>query len=376
MSGGIFLIKDDDTLVEMNEQAYDSEDILQEFLAKYPNLLAGDQIDRETPRQWLFVDREVRVPNAEDVKGRLSLDHLFLDQDGIPTLVEVKRAVDYRIRREVVGQMLDYAANAVVYWPMDTIISNFRARCEKDEIDPDEELASLLEPDSDPDEFWEKVKTNLQSGKVRLLFIADEIPSELRRIVEFLNEQMDPAEVLAIEIKQFIGESLRTLVPRLIGQTEEARQKKHSVYRRKITRAEFIDMLDENGRQVFKKILGFAEERFLFVRWGQKGFSLSVEKEDRHVPILFGFAPSALFGQTITTSFYGQGGIMRKLDCDDSVIDTLLANDHKKLFSVPSGNDFKCFIDHPFSEDELSVLFDWLDKIMLFVKETPSKNNI
>jgi hypothetical protein len=59
-----------------------------------------------------------------------------------------------------------------------------------------------------------------------MLFVADQIPVELRRIVEFLNTQMDPAEVLAIEIQQYVGEGLRTLVPRVFGQTESALQKK------------------------------------------------------------------------------------------------------------------------------------------------------
>ena len=66
-------------------------------------------------------------------------------------------------------------------------------------------------------DFWQQVKTNLQAGRVRLLFIADEIPPELRRVVEFLNGQMDPAEVLAIEVKQFVGENLKALVPRVRG---------------------------------------------------------------------------------------------------------------------------------------------------------------
>ncbi|HEV2126472.1 MAG TPA: hypothetical protein VGW38_27250 [Chloroflexota bacterium] len=35
--------------------------------------------------------------------------------------------------------------------------------------------------------------------------MADEIPPDLQRIVEFLNAQMSPAEVLAIEIRQYIG---------------------------------------------------------------------------------------------------------------------------------------------------------------------------
>ena len=64
--------------------------------------------------------------------------------------------------------------------------------------------------------FWERVETNLRAGKVRLIFAADEIPPELRRVVEFLNEQMNPAEVVAIEIRQYVGTGVRTLVPSVI----------------------------------------------------------------------------------------------------------------------------------------------------------------
>ena len=35
MKGGIFLIQDDGQLIEMSEQKYDSEDLLQELLEKY-----------------------------------------------------------------------------------------------------------------------------------------------------------------------------------------------------------------------------------------------------------------------------------------------------------------------------------------------------
>jgi hypothetical protein len=59
-----------------------------------------------------------------------------------------------------------------------------------------------------------------------MLFVADQIPNELKRIVEFLNEQMDPAEVLALELRQFEGQGLKTLVPIVYGQTQEAQQNK------------------------------------------------------------------------------------------------------------------------------------------------------
>src|SRR5262249_51904139 len=87
----------------------------------YPNLLPGDQMDRAAPRRWLLISREMGVPSQEDGGNRMFLDHLFLDQDAIPTLIEVKRSSDPGIRREVVGQMLDYAANAVVYWPVEAV---------------------------------------------------------------------------------------------------------------------------------------------------------------------------------------------------------------------------------------------------------------
>jgi hypothetical protein len=108
---GIYLIDKSGNLVELQNRPYDSEAHLQELLARYPNLLASDQMNRAEPRRWLLIAREMGLPSEEDGSNRWSVDHLFLDQDGIPTIVEVKRSSDSRIRREVIGQMLDYAAN-------------------------------------------------------------------------------------------------------------------------------------------------------------------------------------------------------------------------------------------------------------------------
>jgi Domain of unknown function (DUF4268) len=226
MSGGIYLIQGNGQLVKMEEQRYDSEDLLQRLLADYPDLLAGDQMVSAKPRRWLLVKREAELASEEDGSNRWSVDHLFLDQDGIPTIVEVKRSGDTRIRREVVGQMLEYAANAVVYWPVENIRAKFVARCEDAGKDADRELEDFLKGEMEAGKFWSQVETNFAAGKIRLLFVADEIPAELRRIVEFLNEQMKSAEVLAVEIKQFTGQGLKTLVPRVIGQTAEAERAK------------------------------------------------------------------------------------------------------------------------------------------------------
>src|SRR3954469_4708077 len=183
MAGRIYLLNGESKLIAMEESPYDSEILLQKLLADHPDLLAVDQINDEVPRRWLLVTREMAVPGELDGAGRWSLDHLFLDQDAIPTLVEVKRSSDTRIRREVIGQMLDYAANAVAYWPVEEVRARFETRCKGDGLDPEGVLSDFLSDGQDAPAFWQQVKTNLQAGRVRLIFIADEIPPELRRVV-------------------------------------------------------------------------------------------------------------------------------------------------------------------------------------------------
>ena len=119
----IFLVGEQEgDLVPMEESSYVRETNLQRLLVRYPDLLPGDQISPGEPRRWLLVAREMAVPGDEmEERGRWSLDHLFLDQDGIPTFVECKRASDTRARRDVVAQMLDYAANGTEYWGMGSI---------------------------------------------------------------------------------------------------------------------------------------------------------------------------------------------------------------------------------------------------------------
>ena len=91
-------MKRDDELVEMEEEPHTEETKLQELLAEHPNLLVGDQINRDAPRRWLLLTREAGLATSEDGVATFSIDHLLLDQDAIPTLVETKRASNREIR--------------------------------------------------------------------------------------------------------------------------------------------------------------------------------------------------------------------------------------------------------------------------------------
>ena len=369
MSNGIFFIDKDDNLVEMLEKSYDSEDLLQRLLAKYPNLISGEQIDKVNPRRWLLVSREVQLPDSGDGPGRWAVDHLFLDQDAIPTIIEVKRSSDTRIRRELVGQMLDYAANAVVYWSVEKLQNLFEENCKSKNLNPESEINNFLENSDAVEDFWQHVKTNLQAGKVRLIFVADMIPSELQRIVEFLNEQMDPTEVLAFEIKQFLGkDATRTLIPRIIGQTAEA-QKRKGESKPKINRQIFLENINEYIKSFFINLLDFSEKNKMPIHWGTTGFSLNIDLNGNHVNILYGYSNIAVDKQSIYTAVTE---IKRKVANPDGVIDQYFTKLKQTGLFKLAGNDIKWIIKNPISDEHENVIFDTL----LQVKKNIENNGI
>lgn len=301
MSGGVYLIQEEDQLVEMAETPYDSEALLQELLESHPNILAVDRKDRVVLKRWLLVRRNVNNTTEETVSERWSLNHLFLDQQAIPTLVEVKSSNDSTIRRAAIGQMLDYAANASVYWPVESILTQFEANCRDQNRDPEDVFESFLGINADEEKFWQQVKTNFQAGKVRLIFVADHISAELQRVVEFLNKQMDPAEILALEIKRYASQNhdLKTLVCKVIGQTAEAQQRKTrtTLDRRQWDEnsffAEYEIRYGKDEANIAKKIYLWAinQDPDIFVQWvtgdAYGGFAVKISCTSRKESKLF-----------------------------------------------------------------------------------------
>ena len=199
-----------------------NEDQMQALVAKYPELITDGDGD------LLLIKREQEIADSEEGGGRWSLDHLFVTREGVPVLVELKRAVDTRLRREVVGQMLDYAANGTVYWQGGRVAEAFAKTVIKAGGNPDQLLSEFV-GGGDPEEFWRQVDSNMKAGRVKLVFVADNIPRELARIVEFLNDQMR-ADVRAVELRWFSDDAgTTTLSPRIIGETERAAASKAAV---------------------------------------------------------------------------------------------------------------------------------------------------
>ena len=195
-----------DRAVGMSEHRYDSEDILQKIIADNPGLLLRDA-DPDGSRLML-VAREFEVSEGDDSSNAYFLDHLLVDQSGVPVLVEVKRSTDTRTRREVVAQMLDYASR-VSAWDADELRELFRQN--------NDEPGTLEAYDTD--EFWMQVANCLKAERVKLVFAADRIPSTLKTLIEFMDRNMEGIEVYGVELRQYKTEEATMLTSSVVGET-------------------------------------------------------------------------------------------------------------------------------------------------------------
>lgn len=205
---------------------------LQSLLEMNLDLLPGDQINPEDPRRWIMIQREMPVADPSTGDDRWSIDFVVGDQDAIPTFIECKRFLDTRSRREVIGQMFDYAANGHHYWDKNQLLDCAKQSADALQYDLEVALSQLTleSPDtSSVDDYFERMQENLREGQLRLVFFLEDSSYELRSIVDFLNKQMERTEVLLVEARQYEHEGKRIVVPALFGYTEEARMVKRTV---------------------------------------------------------------------------------------------------------------------------------------------------
>ncbi|MEV0225388.1 hypothetical protein [Streptomyces sp. NPDC050704] len=309
-------------LQALEPAGFETEAEFQELLARHPRVLDFGSLSDGRPLRLTLVAREMGVASGAESGPSYWLDHLFVDADAVPTLVEVKRATDTRIRREVVGQMLDYAANGARYWPAALLQRSFEETCAADGRPLEEAYAELL-GERAPEDFWSMVEERLAVGQMRLLFVADRIPLELRAIVEFLNGQMRQTDVYAVELSQYRGEGqLRVLVPRVHG--EVATAAKSSSARRSskpaTTRAEMDAALqerfDEQACRAIGKLLDHAAARGRLQggtgNYPSMSLHYSVDAGERPLPV----GTVSLYNEGRNCLAFNVGSISRRIGVD------------------------------------------------------------
>ena len=254
MGSNLFFMSQGGSASLASEAMYASEDDLQQIVAENPQLLMRDP---SSPGESLMlVRREYPVRDPDDSSIFYSLDHLFLDQDGVPVLVEVKRSTDARIRREVVGQMLDYASRAR-FWDLSEIQQYFR-------------LENTDSP-RDTEDFWARVSSNLKAERLKLVFVADKIPDTLATLIDFLSRNVDGMEIYGVEVRQYRSDGGLLLTSTVIGDSTSSaeRLQGHIVW----TAEKLLQQFSDGGRtdlaEVSRSLMDFAGGMGLFPSFGR-----------------------------------------------------------------------------------------------------------
>ena len=98
--------------------------------------------------------------------------------------------------------------------------------------------------------------------------------------------QMPNIEVLAVEVKQYLGVGGKALVPRVLGQTIPKAVLETT--RRSTTRAEFFSRCTPFAGRFFTRVLDEAEKAGFAVSW-TSGFAIKAKWNDRFTSFLFGY---------------------------------------------------------------------------------------
>lgn len=200
------------------------EEALQTLIEKHPGVLPGKQMDpgSDDPPRFILLRREMPVAGG-------SLDHLLVDQRGVLTLVEAKLIENAESHRQVIGQIVQYAANAADAWGDGRVREKAAEFWSDRGRDVGELLREAFGGEIDVETFWNEVEENLQQGKLRLIIAADELRPEVRRMIEYLNAEMRRAEVYGLELRCYGDEAgSLVLVPHLVGQTQVSADRKVS----------------------------------------------------------------------------------------------------------------------------------------------------
>lgn len=280
----VYVVKDGKTAPMKVVHTNNEDKELQTILKNNFDLLPGDQIDPDVPPRWMLIKREMPVPDPSTGTDRWRIDFFFVDQNAKPTFVECKRYLDTRARREVVGQVLEYAANAQYFWNADAIRAHAESTAKENLTTVDEAFQALQSEFADSTEdFFKEVERRLKASEIRIVFFLEQAPTELKCLVEFMNNQMGSVDVLLVEARQYEANDVRVVVPTLFGFTEKIRQIKLQVSTQKSRQPVAVDWesfqrnaeqrgLDEHTVDAMQRVYDACKSLGADISWGRGAF--------------------------------------------------------------------------------------------------------
>jgi len=337
----IFSIQEDGKFKEFSRSSFDAdheESVLESWLENNSDAILEDG-------KLLLIGRQV-VTNLGGV-----IDLLGIDREGNTVVIELKRD---RTPRDTLAQALEYASfvEELGTEQIEEIFQHY----------VNEQVPNLA--------GYHKSYFDLASDEVvsfnkeqRIVLVGQRISGEIRQTASFLRGK--GLRVTCLEFSYFQANDGKHLLSCdiVVGKEPAKIKRLSSGTLPAVSRETFISSLDGNGRMFFERILRFAAEKSFLLRWGSKGFSMSVDKAGMYVPICYGYPPAAVFRQSLYTALAGQGGASHKLEGIEKKIERLWSEALATGLFHPAGRELKVLVNRAFGDTEVQIVVDWLDRL-------------
>ena len=209
------------TRIALTDKRVDEKTWLQNVIAKTPAILPIAEIE---PAFAPPVFAGMEVPT-----GAGPIDNLYLSPSGYITLVETKLWRNPEARREVVGQIIDYAKELSRWSFEDLEEAVCRSEQLADEASPGViETLRRFEPIEAAQEpvIIDTISRNLERGRLLLLIVGDGIREGVEAMVDFLAQTPQLHFTLAlVELELYeislADQSYKMVIPHVVARTRE-----------------------------------------------------------------------------------------------------------------------------------------------------------
>ncbi len=270
---------------------------IQNLIHKNPGMLPLEEIESGfTPA--IPIGREVPTTSGY-------IDNLFISPEGFLTIVETKLWRNPEARREVVGQIIDYA-KVISKWTftdLDNSVKQFNRKYNNNSDGLLETIKKLQELDEGEEHYFiDNITKNLKRGRFLLLIVGDGIRESVEDMIEYLTQTPQLYFTLAlVELQVYkmnSEDNSMIVIPQLVTRTREITRAivriegnssaeikvnietdlgtetntSQQVYRKlTITAQDFFDQLEQNTNKesvdFVQQILKNFEELGLVVEW-------------------------------------------------------------------------------------------------------------
>jgi hypothetical protein len=220
------------------------------------------------------------VPVCTELDTRIAgfADALFVNHLGMPTLVECKLWRNPEARREVVGQILDYA-RVLRRWTF-TDLQREAARARKEQGFDLFRHVQQFHPDLDQAAFVDSVSRNLAQGRVLLLIVGDGIREGVEAIAEYVQDHAGLHFTLGlIEAQVFeLGDGRRIMQPRVLARTLIVNRTVVDLARSELA---IVDQEDEDEQASEPKAEAKEREQWMKSFWSELLSTLHLDDADQ-----------------------------------------------------------------------------------------------